>query len=141
MRGPPKGFWGKRTQEEDGRVVEWLIPFGAPVRQHDASIRRGLKTMKRTEDILSALRQAKPELTQRFGVKRLAIFGSYARGEQREDSDVDVLVEVDPSIGLRFVDLAERVEAIVGVCSEVVSRRAIKPRSWRVIEGDLIDVA
>ena len=97
--------------------------------------------MKRTEDILIALRRAKPELAERFGVKRLAIFGSYARGEQRDDSDVDVLVEVDPSIGLRFVDLAEHIEAILGVRSEVVSRRAIKPRNWEVIERDLIDVA
>lgn len=96
--------------------------------------------MKRTEEILSALRRARPELAERFGVKRLAIFGSYARGEQREDSDVDILVEVDPSIGLRFVDLADRVEAILGVRSEVVSRRAIKPRNWRVIEKELIDV-
>jgi predicted nucleotidyltransferase len=96
--------------------------------------------VKRTEEILSALRRARPELAERFGVKRLAIFGSYARGEQREDSDVDILVEVDPSIGLRFVDLADRVEAILGVRSEVVSRRAIKPRNWRVIEKELIDV-
>jgi hypothetical protein len=96
--------------------------------------------MKRTEEILSALRQARPELAKRFGVTRLAIFGSYARGEQREDSDVDVLVEVDPSIGLRFVDLADRVEAILGLRSEVVSRRAITPRNWQVIESELIDV-
>jgi predicted nucleotidyltransferase len=96
--------------------------------------------MKRIEDIVSALRRAKPELTQRFGVRSLAIFGSYARGEQREDSDVDVLVDVDPSVGLRFVDLAERVEAIVGVRTDVVSRRAIKPRAWRLIERELIDV-
>lgn len=98
-------------------------------------------TMKRTEDILNALRQAMPELAERFGVKRLAIFGSYARGEQRDDSDVDVLVEVDPSIGLRFVDLAEHIEAILGVRAEIISRRAIKPRNWRVIERELIDVA
>ena len=96
--------------------------------------------MKRTEEVLYALRQARRELAERFGVTRLAIFGSYARGEQREDSDVDVLVEVDPSIGLRFVDLADRVEAILGVRSEVVSRRAIKPRNWRVIQNELIDV-
>jgi len=66
---------------------------------------------------------------------------AYLRGEQREDSDRDVLVEVDPSIGLRFVDLAARVESIVGVRTELASRRAIEPRSWQVIERDLIDVA
>jgi hypothetical protein len=98
-------------------------------------------TMKRTEDILTTLARAKPELVEHFGVKRLAIFGSYARGDQRDDSDVDVLVEVEPSIGLRFVDLAERIQAILGVRSEVVSRRAISPRHWEGIERELIDVA
>lgn len=96
--------------------------------------------MKRTEDILQALRQARPELARSFGVKRLAIFGSYARGDQQENSDVDVLVDVDPSIGLRFVDLSERVEEIVGLREYVVSRRAVKPQNWPVIEADLIDV-
>ncbi len=92
--------------------------------------------MKRTGDILCALRRAGPELVRGFGVKRPAIFGSYARDDQREDSEVDVLVDVNPAIGLRFVDLADRVKAIVGVRSEVISRRAIKPWNWPVIEGN-----
>lgn len=73
-------------------------------------------------------------------MRRLAVFGSYARGDQREDSDVDILVEVDPSIGLRFVDLAEEIEAMLGVRTELVSRRAVKQRNWEVIERDLVDV-
>lgn len=96
--------------------------------------------MKSTEDIMKLLEEAKPSLARRYGVRRLALFGSYARGDQQEDSDVDVLVEVDPSIGLRFVDLAEEIEAMLGVPTELVSRRAIKPRNWEVIEGQLIDV-
>ena len=83
--------------------------------------------MRNTQEILRLLEDAKPELARRFGVRRLAIFGSYARGEQREESDVDILVEVDPSIGLGFVDLAESIESLLGLRSEVVSRRAIKP--------------
>ena len=96
--------------------------------------------MRTTQEILKLLEHAKPELARRFGVKRLAVFGSYARGEQREESDVDILVEVDPSIGLGFVDLAESIESLLGLRSEVVSRRAIKPRNWEVIEKELIDV-
>jgi hypothetical protein len=96
--------------------------------------------MRTTQEILKLLERAKPELARRFGVRRLAIFGSYARGEQREESDVDILVEVDPSIGLGFVDLAESIESLLGLRSEVVSRRAIKPRNWEVIEKELIDV-
>ncbi len=96
--------------------------------------------MRTTQEILRLLEQAKPELVRRFGVRRLAVFGSYARGEQRDESDVDILVEVDPSIGLEFVDLAESIESLLGLRSEVVSRRAIKPRNWEVIEQELIDV-
>jgi len=96
--------------------------------------------MRTTQEILRLLDQAKPELVPSFGVRRLAVFGSYARGEQREESDVDILVEVDPSIGLRFVDLAESIESLLGLQFEVISRRAIKPRNWEVIEKELIDV-
>lgn len=97
--------------------------------------------MKTTEEVLRVLRREKPELARRYGVKRLALFGSYAREDQREDSDVDILVEVDPSIGLGFVELADRIEGALGVRVEVVSRRAIKPRYWEVIKEELIDVA
>lgn len=77
---------------------------------------------------------------RRYGLKRLALFGSYAREDQREDSDVDILVEIEPSIGLAFVELADRIEDVLGVSTDVVSRRAIKPRYWEIIEKDLIDV-
>jgi predicted nucleotidyltransferase len=42
---------------------------------------------------------------------------------------------------MRFVDLAERIESLIGVHADVVSRRAITPRHWAVIEGELVDVA
>jgi len=96
--------------------------------------------MKTKEEVLRILQQEKPELVRRYGIKRLALFGSYARDDQREDSDVDILVEVDPSIGLGFVELAERIEGALGVRAEIVSRRAIKPRYWEVIKEELIDV-
>ena len=96
--------------------------------------------MKTRDEVLQLLANAKPDLAERFVVKRLAVFGSYARGEQREDSDVDILVEVDAAIGLRFVDLAESIESLLGVRAEVISSRAIKPRNWKVIEKELIDV-
>lgn len=97
--------------------------------------------MKTKEEVLRILQREKPELVRDYGVKRLALFGSYARNDQSEDSDVDILVEVDPSIGLGFVELAERIEGALGIRAEVVSRRAIKPRYWEVIKEDLIDVA
>ena len=96
--------------------------------------------MRTKEEILRILQEEKPELIRRYGLKRLALFGSYARDDQREGSDVDVMVEVEPSIGLRFVEMADRIEDALGIHTELVSRRAIKPRYWDVIKEDLIDV-
>jgi uncharacterized protein len=96
--------------------------------------------MKTKAEILEILRREKPELARQYGLRRLALFGSYAREDQREDSDVDILVEIEPEIGLRFVELADRIEDALGVRTEVVSRRAIKPRYWQVIQEELVDV-
>lgn len=91
------------------------------------------------DDILTMLRQARPTLTARYPITRLALFGSWARGDATPDSDVDVLVEVDSSIGLRFADLAAELEHAVGRRVDLVSRRAIRPSLWALIEPDLID--
>ncbi len=96
--------------------------------------------MKDRSYIIDRLRAIKPILQKEFPVQRLALFGSWARGEQGDASDVDILVEVDPSIGLRFVSLAERLETSLGVPVDLVSRRSVKPSLWTQIESELIDV-
>ncbi|MHB1381620.1 MAG: nucleotidyltransferase family protein [Thermoleophilia bacterium] len=97
--------------------------------------------MHTKEEILEILEKASTELAERYGISYIALFGSYARGEQSEDSDVDILVEIAPSIGLRFVEVAEYLEQLLGVRVELVSTRAIKPRYMNAISEDLIDVA
>lgn len=93
------------------------------------------------EDILARLKESKPTLQAEFPIKRLALFGSYSRATQTSgESDIDILVEVDPSIGLGFVALAERLEDLLGARVDLVSRRAIKPSLWKRIEPELIDV-
>lgn len=46
------------------------------------------------EEILDFLKQHKQEMHDRFGVTKIGLFGSYARGEAREDSDIDVAIEL-----------------------------------------------
>ncbi len=95
---------------------------------------------KTKDEILSVLKARKPELEQVFPLKRMALFGSWFRGEAKEKSDVDILVDVDPTIGLGFVTLAERLEELLGMPVDLISRRAIKPSLWKQIEPELIDV-
>lgn len=95
--------------------------------------------MPTREQILATLREQHALLRRRYPLERLALFGSWARGEAREDSDVDVMVEVDPSIGLRFVDLGDELEQALGRRVDLVSRRAIKPSLWEQIEPELIE--
>jgi uncharacterized protein len=79
-------------------------------------------------------------LVRIYGVKRLALFGPIPANISGKRATWHILVEVDPSIGLGFVELAERIEGALGIRAEVVSRRAIKPRYWEEIKEDLVDV-
>jgi len=92
------------------------------------------------EEILKTLTKDKLELQRQFKVSKMALFGSYARGDQQANSDVDILVEVDPSIGLEFVTLAERIEQLLGVSVDLVSSRAVTSKAMKYIEPELIYV-
>jgi predicted nucleotidyltransferase len=92
------------------------------------------------EEILRILAGVKPQLQEQFKVSKLALFGSFARGDQRADSDVDILVEVDPSIGLEFVTLADRIEKLLGTSVDLVSSRAVSSKAMEYIKPELIYV-
>src|SRR5437667_9914034 len=82
----------------------------------------------RREDIFTVLRDSRP-LLEAFGVARLSLFGSFARDEGREDSDVDLLVEFGRPIGMfEFVRLQRELGARIGRKIELVTRAALKPQ-------------
>ena len=89
---------------------------------------------------MTLLSQNKYLLESRYKVRRMALFGSYARGDQKAESDVDILVDIDPSVGLEFVTLAEQIEELLGLPVELVSKLAIKPNKLKYIEQDLVYV-
>lgn len=93
-----------------------------------------------TEEIKSILATHKNDLARKYGLASLAIFGSRVRGDQETDSDVDILVEFEKPIGLKFVDLAEELESLLKLRVDLVSRGAIKARLWKYVERDLIYV-
>ena len=93
------------------------------------------------QTILAVLKKAKPSLAEKYGIKDLALFGSYSRNtEVPGKSDVDVMVDFSQPIGLAFVDLADELEQLLQMKVDLVSRGGIKPKYFSVIEPDLIYV-
>ena len=87
-----------------------------------------VKAALRREDILKSLRES-GSLFRTFGVSRVSLFGSFARDEARDDSDVDVLVEFSRPIGLfEFVRLRRELSQRVGRKIDLVTTAALKPQ-------------
>ncbi len=98
-------------------------------------------TMRSREKVREILARNKGELRARFGVRRIGIFGSYARGEQTPSSDVDILVEFERPMGWEIVDLHRYLEEILGLEVDLVTVGALrrKPYLWQIIQKDLIN--
>ncbi len=95
--------------------------------------------MKRLEEIKRILSEHKEELRKKFKVKEIGIFGSYVRKDQKEKSDIDILVGFEEPIGLfKFMDLEEYIEKIVGLKIDLVSKKALKPRIGEHILKEVI---
>ena len=92
------------------------------------------------DQILNILRSKKAELQERYPISELGIFGSYARGDQNSNSDIDILVDFNDHIGIRFIKLAHELEDLFHQKVDLVSRRAIKPRYLPFVEKSLIYV-
>lgn len=80
------------------------------------------------KEIEEKLKGLKPVLQEKFNVEKIGIFGSYARGEEAEGSDIDILVEFSKPIGWEFIDLKEYLEIILGREVDLVTTGALKPQ-------------
>jgi predicted nucleotidyltransferase len=96
--------------------------------------------MHTLQDIKGTLTKHKPRLFREYPIRSLAIFGSYSRLEQHEQSDLDLIVDFSDKIGIRFIDLAEELESILGMKVDLVSKNGIQPKYLESIDQDLVYV-
>lgn len=96
--------------------------------------------MDRSE-ALKILEGSKETLARRFGVTRLALFGSLARDCAREDSDLDILVDFDgPATSSRYFGVLFYLEDLLGRPVDLVTEKALRPELRTYIERDAIRV-
>jgi hypothetical protein len=92
------------------------------------------------EHITKALRDNKADLSTRYHLTSIGIFGSFTRQDFRDDSDIDILIDYDQPIGIEFIDLAEEFEKILNRKVDLVSKKGVKPKYFEEIQKDLIYV-
>ena len=95
--------------------------------------------MRRLAEIQEILRQKKPILRERFKVKEIGIFGSFVRGEEKDTSDLDILVELERPVGLiKFVGLQNYLSDELGENVDLVTKSALKPRIKKNILSEVV---
>lgn len=96
--------------------------------------------MKRST-VLDLLQTLKPTLIEQFGVKRLTLFGSTARDEANDNSDVDILVSFDgPATSSRYFGVQFLLEDSLGCAIDLVTEKALRPELRPFVEQDAIHV-
>lgn len=95
--------------------------------------------MKNIDEIKRKIEELKPLLKKRFKVKRIGVFGSYTRGEQKEESDLDVLVEFyEPVSLLGLVRLENYLTDILGVKVDVVPKKDVRAELRKRISKETV---
>lgn len=98
------------------------------------------KTAAKTS-IRRTLEKELPHLRDKYGVKRVALYGSFAKGTQTATSDVDILVQLEKPIGLEFVELASYLEKALGRKVDLTTadtlRRSLKNPRYKHIAADI----
>jgi len=102
-----------------------------------------MKIMKTLEEIKNILSKHKGELREKYKVKEIGIFGSFIRGEQKKNSDVDVLVEFEKSASLSLLDfirLENYLSDVLGIKVDLVEKHTLKPRIGKHVLEEVVTV-
>jgi predicted nucleotidyltransferase len=90
-----------------------------------------------TQQVTNILRQQFPYLAAEYGVTRLGLFGSYAKGHPHEHSDIDLVAEFETPPGLRFVELTDYLEHLFQTPVDVLTPAGIQGIRNRQVAQDI----
>jgi predicted nucleotidyltransferase len=93
--------------------------------------------MENIGQIKSKISSIRKYLIAKYHLKNIAIFGSFARNEQNENSDIDIMVEFSKPVGIEFIDLANELERSLQRRVDLVSKNGIKEKYYRIIKNEL----
>ena len=97
--------------------------------------------MKTLEEIKQLLSQSKPQLQECYRVTQVGVFGSYARGEQTENSDVDVLIDyIQAPTLVHLVELRDFLQGLLNMKVDVVTKNGLKPRIRERVLSEVVYV-
>lgn len=96
--------------------------------------------MSYQSEALEILRDVKPFLLSKYPIKKIAVFGSVSRRDDEENSDIDILVEFERSVGMELIHLCYELEKLLNRKVDLVSRNGIKEKYFKEIESELIYV-
>ena len=90
------------------------------------------------DSAINGIASIREELRERYTVTRIGVFGSFARGEQRPESDVDVVVELAEPTFDHYVDLKFKLEEVLQRPVDLVMMETLKPRLRPIIEQEVV---
>lgn len=95
--------------------------------------------MKEIERIKKEIRNNIQPLKNKYKIKIIGVFGSYVRGNQKKESDVDILIEFEEPVSLlEFITLERQLSKILGKKVDLVMKTALKPRIGRYILNEVV---
>jgi len=89
---------------------------------------------------LNKIKKQIVDVLKKHGIKKAGIFGSFARGEEKKNSDVDVLIQPTKGMGLEFVGIKLELEDKLGEKIDLISYRSINPHLKKYILKDEVRI-
>ncbi|MBL7085454.1 MAG: nucleotidyltransferase family protein [Candidatus Omnitrophica bacterium] len=89
------------------------------------------------KEVIEILRKKQPYLRDNFGLERIGLFGSFAKGIAEEGSDIDILVEFRKPIGLKFMEFANYIEELLGRKVDILTLEGISSIRIKKVGEDI----